>query len=241
MAAGDTTIDGQLELKKRARRRLVGAAALALLAAIVLPMVMEHEPRQPVQDIQIRIPSQESGGLVARVLPKRTEPTPLPPLEPDGGAEPVHENRPDSASSRKTEAGPGEKSEARPEKPAAAEKPASRPAEKPVEKVAEKPAEKPAAKPPAGKSEEAKALAALAGGEEGKWVVQLGAYREEGRVKLLQDKLREMNIPVFTEKVETANGPRTRVRAGPFRNRDAAEAALAKIRRIGVDGTVLPQ
>ncbi|HHW63868.1 MAG TPA: SPOR domain-containing protein, partial [Rhodocyclaceae bacterium] len=28
-----------LEIKKRARRRLVGAVALALLAAVVLPMV----------------------------------------------------------------------------------------------------------------------------------------------------------------------------------------------------------
>ena len=47
--------DAQLELKKRARRRLVGAAALAVLAAIVLPMVMDQAPKQqPAQDIQIR-------------------------------------------------------------------------------------------------------------------------------------------------------------------------------------------
>ncbi len=50
------SLDGQLELKKRARRRLVGAAALALLAAVILPMVMDHEPRQPAQDVQITIP-----------------------------------------------------------------------------------------------------------------------------------------------------------------------------------------
>ena len=55
--------DSQIDNKKRARRRLVGAVALALLAATVLPMVMDHEPRSVGQDIDIRIPGQSSGTL----------------------------------------------------------------------------------------------------------------------------------------------------------------------------------
>ena len=51
--------DAQLPLKKRARRRLVGAVALAVLAAVVLPMVMDQAPQTPVADVQIRIPGQE--------------------------------------------------------------------------------------------------------------------------------------------------------------------------------------
>ena len=35
--------DANLQLKKRARRRLVGAIAFAGLAAVVLPMVMDEE------------------------------------------------------------------------------------------------------------------------------------------------------------------------------------------------------
>ena len=53
--------DAQLQLKKRARRRLVGAVAFAGLAAVVLPMVMDEEPKQQVQDVQIRIPGQEQA------------------------------------------------------------------------------------------------------------------------------------------------------------------------------------
>jgi DedD protein len=53
------TSDPQLQLKKRARRRLVGAVAFAGLAAVVLPMVMDEEPKQQVQDVQIRIPGQD--------------------------------------------------------------------------------------------------------------------------------------------------------------------------------------
>jgi hypothetical protein len=63
MAEQDTSPDADLQLKKRARRRLVGAAALALFAVIVLPMVMDREPRPLTQDIQVRIPSQDSTGL----------------------------------------------------------------------------------------------------------------------------------------------------------------------------------
>lgn len=60
--------DSQIDLKKRARRRLVGSAALALAAVIVLPMVMDHEPRQTAPDVQIRIPSQEGGNFTSRVI-----------------------------------------------------------------------------------------------------------------------------------------------------------------------------
>ena len=69
MAEQSTSPDAELQLKKRARRRLVGAVALALLAVIVLPMVMDSDPRPPSQDIQVRIPSQDATGLASKVLP----------------------------------------------------------------------------------------------------------------------------------------------------------------------------
>lgn len=83
--------DSQIDLKKRARRRLVGSAALALLAAIVLPMVMDHEPRPPSPDVQIRIPSQEGSNFTSRVIGGKA-PAPSQPVagtgedtaEPDG-------------------------------------------------------------------------------------------------------------------------------------------------------------
>jgi DedD protein len=51
--------DVDLQLKKRARRRLVGAVAFAGLAAVILPMVMDEEPKQPAQDVRVRIPGQD--------------------------------------------------------------------------------------------------------------------------------------------------------------------------------------
>lgn len=225
MAQLDTeaTLDGQLELKKRARRRLVGAAALALLAAIVLPMVMDHEPRQPAQDVQVRIPSQDNSGIAARILPNKTASTPLPPAPPD------------SAPDAKSDAAAETKPLIEP-KPAAEIPRDDKPADKPAAKPVEKPAEKTSA---ANKADEARARAALAGQETAEpWLVLIGAYKDEANVKQLTAKLKQIGVPNFTERFDSPQGPRTRVRAGPFKSRDAAEQAAAKMKKIGVSGQV---
>lgn len=48
--------DEELQLKKRARRRLVGAIALVLLVVVFLPMLLDSEPKPLNQDIAIIIP-----------------------------------------------------------------------------------------------------------------------------------------------------------------------------------------
>ena len=48
--------DEELQLKKRARRRLVGAIALVLLIIVFLPMVLDSEPRPRNEDVAISIP-----------------------------------------------------------------------------------------------------------------------------------------------------------------------------------------
>ena len=53
---GKAISDEELQLKKRARRRLVGAIALVLLIVVFLPMVLDNEPRPLNQDIAITIP-----------------------------------------------------------------------------------------------------------------------------------------------------------------------------------------
>ena len=47
----------ELQLKKRARRRLVGAIALVLLVVVFLPMFLDSEPKPLNQDIAITIPT----------------------------------------------------------------------------------------------------------------------------------------------------------------------------------------
>ncbi len=50
--------DQELQFKKRARRRLVGAVAVVLLMIIVLPMILQDRTAQaPKQDVVVAIPS----------------------------------------------------------------------------------------------------------------------------------------------------------------------------------------
>lgn len=236
--------DDQMRLRKRARRRLVGAIALALLAVIVLPMVMDQEPRPLTQDIQIRIPSQEqnSTSLIARITPHKTAPTPLPddsvaagtataasPVVPDS-AEPPSEARPDS----KAAAAPLAKESAKDltkETAAAKAAPQDAAKDKPKEPAKDaKPADAQA------KSAESARAAAVLNDQPQQWVIQLGAYREQGNISVLQAKVKELGYPSYTEKVDTPQGARVRLRCGPFPNREAAEKAQARLKKIGAGG-----
>lgn len=234
-AAGDFPTDEASQLKKRARRRLIGAVALALFAAIVLPMVMDHQPAPPIKDIQVRIPSPDEGGPL-RVAPKPAAAAPQEKDErpaPAPVAEPAREAaKPAEKPETKPIAPPEPKPEAKAE-PKAEAKPEPKPEPKPETKPEAKPAAKPAA------DDAKRAQAALSGkADEGSWEIQLGAYQEPGRVKLLVGKLKEMGIPTYTEKVDTPNGARTRVRAGPFPSQEAAEKARTRVKIVGVDGPV---
>ena len=59
----------ELQLKKRARRRLIGAIALVTVVAVFLPMVLDHEPKSVSQDISIQIPSQSAGTFTSKIVP----------------------------------------------------------------------------------------------------------------------------------------------------------------------------
>lgn len=66
--------DPALPQKKRARRRLIGATALCLLAALILPIVFDSEPRRTRDDIQVRIPSRDTPITDAGSLPQSSGP-----------------------------------------------------------------------------------------------------------------------------------------------------------------------
>lgn len=211
------TDDAQTDLKKRARRRLVGAAALALLAIIVLPMVMDPAPKPLGEDIQVRIPSQEGENFAQRKIELPTPPV-VAPLAPPAEL-------------------PAEAVAPEPVKPAAVDKPDPKPA------VQHAPAtQKPA--PPASADERARVEAILAGkllkpeapaaGDEA-FVVQLGAYSNPDSASSQASKVREKGFKVFTQKVGTS----TRVRVGPYGSRDAAEKAADQLEKAGFKGVVM--
>lgn len=163
-------------LKRRGRRRLVGAIALVLAAVIVLPMVFDQEPRN-APPVSVRIPNEDDSPFLPKVAPK---PPPLPAEQAPKSAAPPQDAKPAPAKT---------------------------------------------APPPA--SERARAEAALANAQ---FFVPVGAYADAANVTA---KLKAAKLPYFTEPAATAKGSVTRVRAGPFASRSAAEKAHKQLRALG--------
>lgn len=228
MASTDS--DLQTDLRKRARRRLLGAIALALTAAIVLPIVMDHEPRPPAQDIAVRIPPRDAAPPLAS--PARdaqpdadaAEPAP-PPAPPD--SEPLPASRPEAPK-------PAPVVKPEPPKPADAAKPAPKP-EARSEPV------KPAAKAEPSPTEAARAAAVL-DGKATSFALQLGVFSDAANVAKLRARAKELGFASFTEDVKLADGQtRTRVKVGPFSSRAAAEAAQRKLEAAGMRSMIAPR
>jgi len=77
------------EMKRKARRRLVGAVVLALGAAIVLPLLLEKEPRSLGDDVSVQIPPVDESKFVNRLTGKAGDTKALPKAESKGVAAPA--------------------------------------------------------------------------------------------------------------------------------------------------------
>jgi len=184
-----------LQLKRRARRRLVGAIALVTFAVIILPLILDKEPGPAGPPLNVQIPSPESGGFTTGIV------TPAAP------AAPVAEKKAEPA-------------------PAAAPKPTlAEPASKTEPNAA------PAVAKASDGTEASRARAAL---KDQTWVVPLEAFSDINNVKQLRTKLSAAGVKSYTEAVKTSKGALTRVRAGPFASKEAAEKVRAKLDAMGL-------
>ncbi|HEY4298836.1 MAG TPA: SPOR domain-containing protein [Paraburkholderia sp.] len=242
-------LDPTLPEKQRARRRLVGAIALVVAAVIILPMVLDSHPKPVTDDISIDIPSRPAP----RVAPKANEDT-------QAGVAP--DNPTPAADTALAASGLAPATAAKPEQQSGAAKqsanvtaaPAAKPATKPqaptvATNTATAPA-KPAAHTPAAHSPEHTAAtsddtntAASADANSGtpasppgsRFAVQLGAFANDANARNWAAKLKAAGVPAYTEHRKQADGSTlTLLRAGPFADRAAASAAIAKVREAGL-------
>jgi DedD protein len=230
--------DVQLHIKKRARRRLVGAVVFVSVVAVVLPMVMDHQPRQVVQEIEIRIPGQDEKPFAPKFATAPVEKAPETVVEKPVVAALPDETKPSLPPTARVIESTREKT---------VEKPAEKPVEKAPEKMVkvEKATDKPIEKPVQKEADAKRAAAILAGqadtpapAKSGEYLILIGAFSNEANVKNLKEKLGQQGVKTFSEPLDTPQGKKTRVRAGPFASREAAEKALVKMQAIGVSGVV---
>jgi len=172
-------------LKRRARRRLVGAIALVVLAVVVLPVILDQKPGPGPQELTVQIPSQDGGPFKTRVLPPLQSPP---------------------AAAQKSET-PQAAKEAPPEL---------------VEPARTAPAKTSGKPRPKAKTAEA-------------FVFQLGVFANPDNAKQVRDRAASAGIKSYTEQVTGQQGEQTRVRAGPFTSRSAAEKARDKLKSLGLE------
>ncbi|MBB5391927.1 MULTISPECIES: SPOR domain-containing protein [unclassified Herbaspirillum] len=258
-AGKEAAADPLLPEKKRARRRLIGAVALALAVVIVLPMILDSEPKSLNEDIAIQIPSKDQPAANAIAGGAQS----------DQGAQPGGEKLASAASAldqkeeivEPTSVNPAPAAAAQ-AAPAAPSRPAEKPAAKPEEKKPAAAERKEEAKKEAPKKEtpkpkaaeqgdDARALAILEGKSAsgadkkpaaagGKFVIQVAALATQDKVNELRNKLSGAGIHSFTQKIATQSGDRTRIRVGPFASRDEAEKMGARIKKLGLNATIIP-
>jgi DedD protein len=159
-----------MEIRRRGRRRLVGAIAIVVLLVVFVPMILDSEPHRAANEPSTVIPPRDNA----------------PPLPPPSKAQP---------------------------------KPAPTPA----------PAVVTPAEPP-------KAAAAAAPKRQG-FAVQVGAFRDEETLRQARARLDQASIAHYTEQVP---GGLTRLRAGPFPTREAAEQARVTLKLSALEGQVVP-
>jgi DedD protein len=252
-------VDPVLPQKKRARRRLVGALALVLAVVIGLPMVLDSEPKPLANDIAIQIPSkdkpaapvsqignqQPAVGASAKVaasasLEQKEEMVEM--SDAAGAAAKESRTAPEALPSSVLEQAPANaqavgRSEAKPTPEAAGKAQA-----KAADHAADKADEAARAKAILEGKADGKANAAKVATDQksGKFVVQVAALASKEKINELQIKLNDAGIRSYTQKVATESGDRTRIRVGPFTNKEEAEKMRAKLSKLGLNGTMVP-
>ena len=193
--------------QQRARHRLIGAGVLVLIAVVGLPQILDNKPKSVNNDIAINIVT--------------SLPTPT-------AAMPANEEK------AKSVVTPNQESIATPA-------PELKSETKTEIKVT----------PPVNKANSI----GLAAGEEllaspdskikteelpkklgpGKYVIQIGAFASEERAKGWLSKMKDQKIPNYVLNKTAADGTKLYVlRAGPFVDKDAAEAAEKKVKAMGL-------
>jgi DedD protein len=242
--APDLAVD---ELKRRARRRLVGAIVLALAAAVLLPLLLENEPKPLGDEVSIQIPPVDNSKFVN-------------PLSPGKGA--VKTGIEETAKARAATAESAAPAAAAPTVPAAPsveEKRIESPSAAPASALPGSPAVPPAAIPPSGAPGEGteskkapppepKASANQSDTASAKqsdgvpaasgFVVQVAAFTDRYGAQAQVRKLKRAGFPAFVESVSNGNRELQRVRVGPYPSRDAADAARANLKAAGYDAIV---
>jgi len=209
-------------LKRQARRRLIGAIALIVAIVVLLPMVLDNEPKPAVQDIELRIPDKDKVGVFA---PRIDSPPPsMPEVNVAVNSAAAMVKVPQVAAKKSVKVVPKVK-----HAKASVKAVATQPKPKPKKVKREVKAKPP--KPAAASHKTKKSHAA----SKSKFIVQVGAFSNVKTARSWQVNFKLQGFNAYTEKT----GNKTRVRIGPFPTRAAADKTRRKLEKKGLRPNVI--
>jgi len=197
-------------IRTRMRRRLIGAAALLVGTAVVVPMMLDPAPRPLPDNIPVDIPSERTPFAPRLSLPSFA---PSAPVGPPGASE----AKPSESNAQASAAAGGAKADVEP--PQAA--PAAGAGEGSASEAKE------------GSPDEARSA------KSGPWFVQAAALSNESAARQLSERLTKAGMTPFVERTEAGGATLYRVRLGPFASRDAAVKARRRLHAMGVGSNVV--
>jgi DedD protein len=217
--------EDELNLKRKARRRLIGAVALTLAVVVILPMVLDNEPKPSGKDIDLSIPAPDKVGEfvthrvseAAVTLPAEASSVMTNPVS--GTTAPAVLNTPTLAETATPSAAPSPSQEGVPNKAKASPE--------------SSPHKSAASQKSAGSSQSTEVRNAEQVTES--YVAQVGAYSKPDTAKQELSKLKKWGFKAYIEK----SGDKTRVRVGPYADRAKAEKAAHQLEKHGLHPVII--
>jgi len=205
--------------RQKARHRLLGAVFLVTVAVAGLPIIFDSKPKQYNNDIAIQIiqpgSKEEKKSEEAKEAKATDSATPSAPVT-------TTENK-DTKESKEVK-----KEEPKTDKPTSVAKSLDKGEE--VLSILENRAPATPAAPGSGVN------------ANGKFIVQIGAFSSEERVKNWQKKLTEQKVSSYIEIRTNKEGVKLHLlRSGPYEDKASAEAAEKKIKYVGLSPKIIEQ
>ncbi len=211
----------ELLLRKRARRRLVGAIVLVVFSVIVLPIIFdEPKPENEQHEIAINLPTPTKNSKTNAALPLKEEFNKidlLPDLQDESKANQQNiEETTELLGERKRIPIPGIKPKIDSRYPVET---------KNINTVTTN---------TPNTANSATVTTEVSKG----FVIQLGAFSDQLKAKQQVENLIFNGFKAYTETLKTGNTEITRVRIGSFTTRNTAENELKKLKKLGFDGVI---
>jgi DedD protein len=193
------------------KERIIGAAVLVVFVVLVVPVFLDGPPQSgEIVSERVPLPGQAAENETRTVVLERDRDEPVPVPAPVAEPQAQPQQKAGPVSQPEPESQPVSVARAEPEPEPGPAKPAARQAA--PENVS----------------------------STGMWAVQLGSFGNQENAERLAADLRKQGFAAFLSQLSTDSGQLHRVRIGPQKDRESAEAMAARLAKAGHRGQVVP-